>query len=320
MADLLTYAGQVAMSFEKASELMTKFTGIEVATSLIRDITEETGDKIFNQDMKRAKKSYENPEIVAPLLLEKDKKEGVLYIMMDGSAVNTVQTDNSESSWREMKLGMVFADYNRIKRKDGKMIITEKEYVTYFGEVGEFKKLLFDAAARAGYGKIKEVAVIGDGAHWIWNMCEELFPDAAQVLDYFHLSENIHGFARYLFPDNDIEMKTWSKSTLKKLDEGQIDLVIKALPDLEGKKLPSHVPNLRIYLENNRNRIDYKGFKEKGYYIGSGAIESGNKMVIQQRMKQSGMRWSMSGGQQIAALRAKYASNQWGKIQTVIGL
>lgn len=184
-----------------------KFTGIEVSESLIRSITEETGDKIFKQDIKRAEGSYEKPELAAPCVLEKDKKEGVLYIMMDGSAVNTIHVDDSGSSWCEMKLGMVFTDYNRIMSKDGKVIITEKEYVTYFGEVGEFKKLVFDAVARAGYGKIKEIVIIGDGAHWIWNMCEELFTDAVQILDYYHLSENIHGFARYLYPDNDIEMK-----------------------------------------------------------------------------------------------------------------
>jgi hypothetical protein len=320
MADLLTYSGQVAMSFEKASELINKFTGIEVSESMIRSVTEEAGEKVFNSDMKHADESYKNPEIAAPYLLEKDKKEGVLYIMMDGSAVNTIHQDDSGSSWREMKLGLVFADYNRIRTKNGKFIITEKEYVTYFGEVGEFKKLIFDAAARAGYGKIKEVVMIGDGAHWIWNMCDELFPDAVQILDYYHLSENVHKFGRYLYPYNDIEMKKWSKSTLEKVDKGEITQLIEELPDLEGVKLPLQVPNLKTYMKNNKNRIDYAEYKGKGYYIGSGAIESGNKMVIQQRMKQSGMRWSVAGGQQIAALRAKYASDKWDKVSKVIGL
>lgn len=67
------------------------------------------------------------------------------------------------------------------------------------------------------------------------------------------------------------------------------------------------MPNLKVYLENNWNKINYRGFKKKDYYIGSGAIESGNKMAILQTMKQCGMRWSVSGRQQIAALRAKYA-------------
>jgi hypothetical protein len=320
MADLLTYSGQVAMSFEKSAELINKYTGIEVSESLIRTVTEETGKKVFELDMKEAQKSFSEPELAAPCLLEKDKKEGILYIMMDGSAVNTIHKDDEGSSWREMKLGLVFADYNRIKTKDGKFIITEKEYVSYFGEVGEFKKLLFNAAVRAGYGNIKEVVVIGDGAHWIWNMCDEMFPDAVQILDYYHLSENIHKFGRYLYPNNDIDMKRWSKDSLEKVKKGNINELIADLPDLKGIKLPFQVPNLKVYLNNNKDRISYTKYKEKGYYIGSGAIESGNKMVIHQRMKQSGMRWSITGGQQIASLRAKYSSNKWDNVRKVIGL
>ena len=320
MADLLTYSGQVAMSFEKASELMFKYTGMEIGESLIRTVTEETGEKVFQHDMKNAEQTYRNPEKTIPFVLPKDKKDGVLYIMMDGSSVNTIQKDECGSSWREMKLGLIFADYDRIKTKDGKVILTQKEYVTYFGEVGAFKKLIFDATARSGYGRIKEVVVIGDGAHWIWNMCEEIFPEAVEILDYYHLSENVHKFGRYLHPDNDIEMKKWSKDILDKVDSGKVEQIIDELPDLEGVTLPDHVPNLKKYIKNNKKRVEYPDYKKKGYYIGSGAIESGNKMVIQQRMKQSGMRWSLSGGQQIAALRAKYCSNNWVTIQKAIGL
>lgn len=320
MADLVTYAGQVAMSFEKAAELIGKFTGIQVSESLIRSITEETGEKVFNRDMASAKESYAKPEIAAPALLERYRKEGNLYLFTDGSQVNTISKDEKGSTWREMKLGLVFYDGDSIRRKDGKMIITKKEYVTFFGGVEEFKKLLFDAAARAGYGKIRQVVFVGDGSHWIWNMCEELFPDAVQILDYYHLSENVHSFAKYMYPDNEIKMKGWAKDILDKIDKGLLEEALASLPDLKDVKLPAQVPNLRVYIENNRGRIDYRRYKLRGYYIGSGAIESGNKLVIQQRMKQSGMRWSMSGGQHIAALRAKYSSNQWNKVRDAIGL
>lgn len=320
MADLLTYAGQVAMSFEKASEMMKKFTGVEVSESLILSVTEETGEKIFKQDMERAKSSYEKPEVAAPAVLDRHKKEGVLYILTDGSSVNTTCKDEKGSSWHEMKLGLVFWDRDSITRKDGKKIITKKEYVTYFGSVEQFKKLLFDAAARAGYGRIREVVVVGDGSHWIWNACNELFPDAVQVLDYYHLSENVHSFAKYLHPDNEVKMKGWANSILDKIDKGLIDEVLGSIPELKNVKRSAQVPNLKVYIENNRGRIDYRRYKLRGYYIGSGAIESGNKLVIQQRMKQSGMRWSINGGEYIAVLRAKYASNQWEKVRAVIGL
>ncbi|WP_094550627.1 hypothetical protein [Petroclostridium xylanilyticum] len=84
------------------------------------------------------------------------------------------------------------------------------------------------------------------------------------------------------------------------------------------ENLPDNVVNLPVYMENNRERIRYKTFKEKGYYIGSEAIESGNKMVIGQRMKQAGMRWSINGSQYIAVLRAKYESHRWDDVIKVV--
>ncbi len=176
------------------------------------------------------------------------------------------------------------------------------------------RKQLFAAAARAGYGKIKEVVVIGDGAQWIWNMCEELFPDAVQILDFYHLSENTHNYAKLIYPEDEISRKRWVNQVLDAVKNGKVDEAIKIIEQNKIDKIPNTVVNLYTYIINNRERIDYKTYKEKGYYIGSGAIESANKMVIQQRMKQSGMRWSINGGQYIASLRSKHESNLWKEV------
>lgn len=318
MSDLISYAGQLAMSFEKSSEIMEKFMGVTVCESIIRSITEETGKMVFEKDITQAKETFEKPNLAVSKLLI--KKEGVLYILTDGSHVNTKIRDKDGSSWHEMKLGLVFWDSDSIKRKDGKSVITQKEYVAYFGGVGEFKKLLFDAAIRAGYSMITEVVMIGDGAPWIWKLCKELFPNAVQILDYYHMIENVNNFSKYLFRNNEVKAKGWANEIIKKIENCEIEEVITALPDLKGKKLPLNVPNLKTYLENNKNRLNYLEYEEKGYYIGSGSIESGNKLVIQQRMKQSGMRWSIQGGQYVASLRAKYASNRWYEVRSIIGL
>lgn len=91
----------------------------------------------------------------------------------------------------------------------------------------------------------------------------------------------MHSFAKYLYPDNEIRMKGWAKGILDKIDKGLVDDALGDIPDMTGVKLPAQVPNLKVYIENNRGRIDYRRYKLKGYNIGSGAIESGNKLVIQ---------------------------------------
>jgi hypothetical protein len=118
-----------------------------------------------------------------------------------------------------------------------------------------------------------------------------------------------------LFSDNNAKIINWSETVLKEIKEGKIDDVVNKLPDKTNNE---ETPDLKGYLINNKGRMNYQEYKEKGYCIGSGAIESGNKKVIQQRLKQSGMHWSCQGGQSIAILRTKYCSNKWEEVEEFI--
>jgi hypothetical protein len=318
LTEAITYMAQLVPSFERASAALEKLLKIEVSATQIQIISEEVGKKVFEKEIAKAKKAYEKPEVAAPQALPKDRKDGRLYILTDGLQVNTRIEAENGTTWKEMKLGLIFCDKDLIKRSSESHIITKKEYVSYFGSVSEFKKLVFAAAARAGYGKLKEVVVVGDGAQWIWNMCEELFPDAVQILDFYHMSENVNNYAKFLYPEDELSRKKWVNQVLDALTGGRVKYAIKLVEEKKIDKVPDGIANLYTYITNNCGRIDYKLFKDNGYFIGSGAIESANKMVIQQRMKQSGMRWSINGGQYIAALRAKHESSLWSYVESVI--
>lgn len=318
MTETITYMAQLVPSFERASNAIKKLLKIEVSAKQIQIISEEVGKEVFEKDKAQAKEAYEKPEEAAPQELPKDRKEGRLYILTDGSQVNTRVEDANGTTWKEMKLGLTFCDKDIIKRSDGNHIIIKKEYVSFFGSVDEFKKLVFAAAARAGYGKIRETVVLGDGASWIWNMCKEIFPDATQILDFYHMSENTHKYAKLIYPEDEVNRKIWANKVLDGLKSGEIEGVLKQVEEKKVNKVPDGVVNLYTYISNNRERINYKYHRENGYYIGSGGIESANKMVIQQRMKQSGMRWSIQGGQYIAALRTKHESDLWYKVVDTI--
>lgn len=319
LVEIVTYTAQIIPGFKNAEEILSKLNGIEISTTQIKIIAEEVGAELFEQQMKIANRSYLVPEKTAPSLLEKNKKDAILYILMDGSAVNTRIQDEDGSTWKEMKLGLTFLDKNVIKRKNDNSIITKKEYVTYLGSVNEFKKVLFVSAAKAGYGKVKKVVVIGDGARWIWNMCKELFPDAENILDFFHMAENVYDYAKEVFFRDEKKYKIWAETVIYYIKTEQNE---KALKKIKGKPLPKEflgkVVNLERYVENNLDKIKYLQYKNKGYYIGSGMIESGNKIVVQKRMKQAGMRWGIRGAQFMATLRAKHESNTWEDVEKVI--
>ncbi len=164
---------------------------------------------------------------------------------------------------------------------------------------------------RNGYGHVERVVVIADGAAWIRNMCKELFPDAVQILDLFHLKENVYTYAKHKFNMDAAKYVPWAEVTNAKLEKGNVDEILESLPTEEN--LPSGVVNLRTYLENNRDKVNYPNYKKQGFFVGSGAIESANKTIVQRRLKQAGMRWSVDGAQYILTLRAKVESELWDK-------
>jgi len=316
--ELVAYVAQMVPSFKNARDLLFKISGIDISVSQIQKIALYAGEKVHEKQMEAAEKAYDKPEIAAPFVMEKDKEDCILYIMTDGSQVNTRVKDKDGSTWKEMKLGMVFTDKD-LRTVNDHVYIDNKEYTAYFGSVSEFKKLLFETAARAGYGKIKRVVIIGDGAKWIWNMCEELFPDAVCILDLFHMKENIYDYAKALFPNNEKKYTKWAKTVAYYIESDQVKKALKKinenpLPETAGK----NVVNLTGYIMNNIDRINYLDYKNQGYYVGSGMIESGNKVVVQKRLKQTGMRWSREGGQRMVALRAKYESNKWEDVRNLI--
>lgn len=226
--ELTAFIAQMVPSFGNAQDVLFRTCGIDISVSQIQKIAEYVGGKVHEEQMRAAEQAYEKPETVVSPVLEKNKKEGILYIMMDGSAVNTRVQDEDGSTWKEMKLGMVFQD-NDIRKQNRHVYIDKKEYAAYLGRVDEFKKLLFETATRAGYGTIQRVVVIGDGAKWIWNMCEELFPDAVCILDLFHLKENIYEYARALFPGEEKTYTKWAKTVSCYIETGQIPKALKKI-------------------------------------------------------------------------------------------
>jgi hypothetical protein len=122
-----------------------------------------------------------------------------------------------------------------------------------------------------------------------------------------------------LFNNNEKKYKKWAEIVIYYIKTEQIK---KALTKISENPLSSEnsdkTVNLEGYIKNNMDKINYLQFKNKGYYIGSGMIESGNKIVIQKRMKQAGMRWGVSGAQYMAVLRAKHESNNWSDVEKLI--
>jgi len=299
-------------SYQEAEEAMLRAYGVKVNDDTVRKVANYVGNVVFQADCERADAAYERLNR-GKLKFPARKKNGVLYIETDGAALNTRVKDNDGSTWRENKLGMVFSSdniYTWTNHKGEKQRqLNKREYTAYIGAVAEFKKHLFSCALRNGYGKYEKTVLISDGATWIRNMKDELFPDAQQILDFYHLCENVNTFAKHLFGQNPTQYESWATSMCALLKKSKWKDV---LNDLEKRKKPANCTvDLYGYIQNNIPNIDYAAYLREGYFIGSGAIESGNKSVLQQRLKQAGMRWNVPTAQNLLTLRAKYKSNLW---------
>jgi hypothetical protein len=233
--------------------------------------------------------------------------------MADGAAINTRLKDEQGPGWRENKLGLVFSSTGLRTRKDGVTHdILKKEYIPYVGSAEKFKGYLLESAVRNGYGRYEQTILLSDGASWIRNMGEELFPGTLRILDFYHLAENIYRFGKYLFQGNAKQYTPWAEELAALLRNSRGDEVLRRLEGYKGKTFPAGMVNRYTYIEHNRNKIDYAEYKRRGYNTGSGPIESGNKSVVQKRCKQAGMRWNEGNAQEMVTLKAKEESGSWG--------
>lgn len=310
----VAYWAQNQCSYQKAEEVIKDVYGIFVNDDTIRAVTNYVGNIVFQEDCKKAEEAY--CLFLSGSLPYAQDKRGVLYLETDGAALNTRHKNEDGSTWRENKLGIVFSSDNIYSWTDlhneRQHRILKREYVSFVGSCVEFKKHLLSCALKNGYGSYKKTILISDGATWIRNLREEIFPDALQILDYYHLCENVHTFAKYLFCMDETKYRPWAVDVCKALKKSRFKQVLKELLPYKDKKPGACSVNLYGYIENNIESIDYAFYMKNGYFIGSGAIESGNKIILQRRLKQAGMRWNTSSAQSMLTLISKEESGLWG--------
>lgn len=190
--------------------------------------------------------------------------------------------------------------------------ITQSQYVSHLGAHKEFEE-------KMGYviDGIEQKVFISDGAKWIQQWVESMYPESLHILDYYHAKEHLCGFAEIYFGEDKKAKNLWIDEQEKLLLHEDTSLVIKrisGLPKTGKRDAERKRKELLQYYQSNLKRMNYKTYKQMGLLIGSGPIEAAHRHVIQQRMKLSGQRWTIKGAQQIANLRTLNKSNQWEKL------
>jgi hypothetical protein len=161
--------------------------------------------------------------------------------------------------------------------------------------------------------EFKYTVCIADGARDLWLFFRKKYPNAIHVVDFFHVCEHLSKLSELLFKDP-IDAKAWYNKhrTILKEDPNGASKVIRAVRyrRSKAKENPEIETELK-YLQHNRRRMSYFELQQNKLPIGSGVVEAACKNLIGARMKKSGMRWSINGGQAVLTLRSLILSNRW---------
>jgi hypothetical protein len=220
-----------------------------------------------------------------------------------------------EDGWKEVKVGRIFKSSSCIHASPKAGWISNSQYVAWLDKhtkfTGEMEKLLDHYASRR-----QPIVFISDGAPWIRNWIADAYPEAISVLDFYHASEYLHAFAKAEFKDEN-HRKQWVEKRTELLLNGEVEKILDELNSLPVKS--DEAENIIAYYQANKTRMNYPLYKKLGTgIIGSAAIESAHRTVVQKRLKQSGQRWSKRGAQNMLHLRVTQKNNQWSKIVALI--
>ena len=296
-----------AVSFQEGSQLLEELAGLPVDAKQVERTAESLGQEIDRDEHHHT----------APL--SSGAVPATLYLGVDGTAVpmrseevkgrQGKQPDGTAKT-REVKLCVVWSAEGRDVQQHP---VRDAGSVSYSAAIesaatqenspagSEFYQRVAREATRRGFLKASRRVLLGDGAPWIWNLSEELYPDAIQIVDRWHVKEHFCEVGNLLYGAGSSPARTWIVRRFRQLDTGRFDDLLRAVARHAAQCDAAR--KLLSYLQTNRHRMDYPRFEREGLCTSSGVVEAGCKVVIGARLKRAGMHWSLAGANAIMALR-----------------
>ncbi len=290
------------LPFAQVPELIAFFTGVRVDAETVRRLTERAGAALVAvEDAAAARVEAEGPP--APL------GPPVQQLSADGAMVPLVG-----GVWAEVK---TLAIGTVTRQADGTIRTTDLSYASRLTDAQEFARVTRGETQRRGTETAGVVCAVQDGAPWIQELVAVHRPDAVRILDFPHAAQQIGAVGQAVWGAGSAQAAAWRERqchALKHDDPDAVLAAIRAVPVAQATD-PAQAAQTRDavvgYLATRRAQIDYARFQAAGYPIGSGMVESANKLVVEARLKGSGMHWGRGNVNAMVALRALVCSHRW---------
>jgi hypothetical protein len=300
--------------FEQAAQDLRCYAGLELEPREIERVAEEVGRQVEAWLSDQQQQMLQTGPATSPTLEPGAK----FYVSFDGTGVPVrknellgrrgKQTDGSART-REAKLGCVFTQVGLDKEGYPQRDADSTTYVGAIESSTLFGWRLYAEALRRGLDQAKTVIALTDGARYNRTIVQTHFPDAVHIVDLFHAYEHLTAIAQILWGQEAKAPKAWRAL----LEAGDIARLVRKA----GKYLPASVKSKKAmlkqlgYFQKNAAQMCYAEYREKKFFVGSGVVEAGCRTVIGERLKQSGMRWSVRGANAIIALRCCILSGRF---------
>jgi hypothetical protein len=286
------------LPFAVAAEDLAEAAAVHLSASTVRTVTEAVGTQ--REAVVAAQIAAAWTQGLPPAVGTAAER---LYVAMDG--VRILSTDGRG---REVKVGVVMP----VRRTTGGERRETASYAAGLEPAATFGCRLALEAHRRGLEGVGRVAVLGDGAAWIWQLAAEHFPHATQIVDWFHASERVWELGRALWGEGTEQTTAWVEQQLGRLAQGQAATLAREWQALSCQGEVAAVRDAQVtYFTNQASRMAYDRYRAAGWDIGSGIVESACKHLIGAREKGPGMRWSEAGAQAVAAVRVLLFNDQW---------
>ena len=300
--------------FEQAAQDLLCYAGLELEPREIERVAEEVGRQVEAWLSDQQEQMLQTGPATSPALEPGAK----LYVSFDGTGVPVRKTEllgrrgkqaDGSARTREATLGCVFTqvglDREGYPQRDA-------DSTTYVGAIESstlFGWRMYAEARRRGLDQAKTVIALTDGARYNRTIVQTHFPDAVHIVDLFHAYEHLTAIAQILWGQEAKAPKAWRDL----LEAGDIARLVRKV----GNYLPASVKSKKAmlkqlgYFQKNAPQMCYAEYREKKFFVGSGVVEAGCRTVIGERLKQSGMRWSVRGANAIIALRCCILSGRF---------
>ena len=295
--------------YARAAKLFQALTPVSMSKNSMQRLAQAYGGRLAAQQAQEAQAMVQIPSKETEVVWRErvEPASEVMNISMDGAMVNI-----REEGWKEVKLVAVSAVRHRrdVEAGSAAAYLSDHSYRAGLWDATEFGKQQWAEACRRGVDNASYLSSVNDGAAWIWNIVRMCYGNCVEIIDWWHAVEKLWLIAQHRFDTESKEATNWVSAQKQHLIAGCLRTILGHIRLLypRGGTMPDDVRNAVRYLFHNRKRMRYRLFRKAGYPIGSGTVESACKHVVQQRLKQSGMRWSRSGAQAMLALRSTLLS------------